>query len=114
MDEFNSRFLQRLDEITDIESLSLQERKEYYASWKAYNDYANTLAYAKQEGKAEGIKEGKKEGLEEGMERGIKQGIEEGEQKAKFTIAATLKRQGVDVTFITQATGLFPDEINRL
>ncbi|MCC8172422.1 MAG: Rpn family recombination-promoting nuclease/putative transposase [Parabacteroides sp.] len=108
--KFNNQVFRKLKEITDVEQLSPQERKEYYASWKAYNDYANTLEYAKNEGKAEGLKEG----IEQGLKKGLKEGIEKGEQKARLGIAATLKRQGVDTTLIVQATGLSPEEINRL
>lgn len=62
--------------------LSIEERRKYERSLKAYRDYVNQLDFAKNEGRAEGREEGRAEGREEGKT----------EERAK-TIC-TLRRKG--------------------
>lgn len=86
--------------------LSIEERRKYERSLKAYRDYVNQLDFAKNEGRAEGRAEGREEGRAEGREEGRAEGREEGraegreEGKAegkteeRFKIISTLKRKG--------------------
>ena len=50
--------------------------------------------------------EGHMEGLEEGMEKGI--------EKGRMDIALNLKSMGLDIAAIQKATGLLPEEIQKL
>ena len=50
--------------------------------------------------------EGRMEGLEEGMEKGI--------EKGRMDIARNLKSMGLDIAAIQKATGLLPEEIQKL
>ena len=64
------------------------------------------LERGREEGKEKGIEEGKAKGIEEGIEKGI----EEGHRDA----ARRLKMLGAPLDLIEKATGLSPEEIERL
>ncbi|MBO7626508.1 MAG: hypothetical protein J6S93_03010 [Paludibacteraceae bacterium] len=72
----------RLWNLSNCSMLSIEERRKYERSLKAYRDYVNQLDFAKNEGRAEGREEGRAEGREEGKT----------EERAK-TIC-TLRRKG--------------------
>ncbi len=61
------------------------------------------------EGMEERIKEIKQKKLQESRKKGIKDGI----QKSKHKIAEKLITMGMDDTFISQVTGLPPEEIQK-
>ena len=61
-------------------------------------------------GRAEGLKEGLKEGRAEGLKEGLEQGLQQG----KHAIARNLKRLGVPLPTIVQATGLPEEEVAAL
>ena len=52
--------------------------------------------------------------VEEGREKGIKEGIEKGMQEGVKEVARNLKRTGLDIALIVQATGLTPEEVEKL
>ncbi len=68
----------RLWNLSNCSMLSMEERRKYERSLKAYRDYVNQLDFAKNEGRAEGREEGKAEGKTE----------------ERFKIISTLKRKG--------------------
>jgi predicted transposase/invertase (TIGR01784 family) len=68
----------RLWNLSNCSMLSIEERRKYERSLKAYRDYVNQLDFAKNEGRAEGREEGKAEGKTE----------------ERFKIISTLKRKG--------------------
>ena len=72
------------------------ERTLYNGGWK--------------QGKKEGREEGLREGRKEGIIVGIKEGREEGRAEGLLETARNLKRMGMNVDFIAQATGLSVDE----
>ena len=78
----NLEVLERLWKLSNYSMLSIEERRKYERSLKAYRDYVNQLDFAKNEGRAEGREEGRAEGREEGKT----------EERAK-TIC-TLRRKG--------------------
>ncbi|MET3047266.1 PD-(D/E)XK nuclease family transposase, partial [Flavobacterium covae] len=67
---------------------------KYESSLKVYRDLKGVIDTAFDEGKMEGLIEGKMEG--------------------KIETAKSLKKIGVSVEIITQATGLSKEEINKL
>ena len=93
---------EKLEKIVDIASLSKEEREKYDESIKVYRDNLVTIEYAEQKGKKEGREEGIKEGMKEGLE------------KARIEIARNMKNIGIDVEAIQKATGLTPEEIDKL
>lgn len=80
----------KLEEITDIASLSKEERMKYDESIKVYRDNLVTRDYD----------------IEEGMEKGIKQ--------AKIETARKMKADGLPGDLIVECTGLTAEEIEAL
>ena len=74
----NLEVFERLWNLSNCSMLSIEERRKYERSLKAYRDYVNQLDFAKNEGRAEGREEGKAEGQTE----------------ERFKIISTLKRKG--------------------
>ena len=64
-----------------------------------------------QTARGEGHAEGRAEGLAEGREEGLAEGREEGRKSEKLNIALNLRRMGLSVEEICQATGLSAEEI---
>ena len=92
----------KLERIASQANLSKEERARLDEDWKNYNDFFNTMDYAKADGRAEGRAEG------------LAEGRAEGETKAKLELARNLKSMGVDDEFIIQATGLTLQEVETL
>jgi len=61
-----------------------------------------------------GLKQGIKQGIEQGMKQGIEQGLVEGTQKATNEIAIKMKEKGMDVSIISELTGLTIETIEKL
>ena len=62
------------------------------------------------EGLAEGLEEGRAEGLAEGMEKGMEKGLQQGLEQGKMEVARQMKRMGLSIAQIVQASGL-PEEV---
>jgi predicted transposase YdaD len=82
--------------------------------WKNYNDFFNTMDYAKEEGLKEGIIEGREEGRAEGIAEGRAEGLTEGEHKKNLENAKGFKEAGTPIAIIAQVTGLSIEEIENL
>ena len=87
-------------------NMSPEERHAYDEHLSAIMIQNDVLDGAKLEGRIEGRMEGRMEGLEEGMEKGI--------EKGRMDIARNLKSMGLDIAAIQKATGLLPEEIQKL
>lgn len=85
---------EELEKITDIASLSKEDRMKYDESIKIYRDYLVTIEYEKQKGRAEGRIIGAAEKATE--------------------IARNLKAVNLPIETIAKATGLTEEEINKL
>lgn len=121
-----SAVFKRLAEITDLASLSKQERMMYDDSLRRFRDTIGVMEYAivngREEGRAEGLKEGHAEGLKEGhaeslkegRAEGLKEGRAEGEISGKTDVARKLKLYGMDSTTISQMTGIPVEDIDIL
>lgn len=96
----------KLERIASQANLSKDERARLDEDWKNYNDFFNTMDYAKEEGRTEGRIEGREEGRAEGLA--------EGEFQAKLMMARKLKSMGMDNETILQVTGLTIQEIEAL
>lgn len=55
-----------------------------------------------------------RKGLAEGLEKGLAEGKTEGKAEGLQETARRLKTMGMTNEFIAQATGLSPEEINKL
>ena len=80
----------RLEKLASQANLTEEERWRLEEDWKNYNDFFNTLDFAKEEGRVEGR-------------------VEE-----KSQIAKNLKAMGLSLEAIKQATGLSTEEIEKL
>ena len=85
---------ERLAKVTNVESLTPDERYAYERDLKAYRDYKAQMDYAKEEG------------IEEGIEKGI--------EKEKLRNAKAMKAKGYPVNDIADITGLSIKEIEKL
>ena len=65
-------------------------------------DYYNILNTAKEEAERIGLEKG----LEKGLEQGLEKGLAKGRAEAILENAKKLKELGVDMSIISQATGL--------
>jgi len=92
----------RLEKLASQANLTEEERWRLEEDWKNYNDFFNTLDFAKEEGRAEGLEKGRSEGLEKGR------------SEEKSQIAKNLKSMGLSLEAIKQATGLSTEEIEKL
>ena len=88
----------RLEEISDLSSLTYHERMKYDRALKQFRDTYAVTEYAKKEGRAEGRTEGRTEGRAE-RER---------------EIARNLKDKCVPLETIATSTGLSIEEIEKL
>lgn len=88
----------KLEKIVDIAALTKEDRIKYDESIKVYRDNLATIEYAEQKG----------------MEKGRKEGMEKGRREANEATARNLKKLGVPIPVITDATGLSEEEVDRL
>ncbi len=65
-------------------------------------------------GEEAGIRKGEKLGIKKGEERGLKKGQELGAQQKAIQMAKVLKKKGVDVSLIANASGLSIAQIKKL
>jgi len=88
----------RLEQLASQANLTEEERWRLEEDWKNYNDFFNTLDFAKEEGRVEGLEKG----------------LEKGRSEEKSQIAKNLKAMGLSLEAIRQATGLSTEEIEKL
>lgn len=82
--------------------------------WDAVRVERTLVSDAERKGMEQGMEKGIEQGIERGIERGIEQGIEQGACQERIKNACNLKRLGVDVATIVQATGLSREEVEKL
>lgn len=92
-DEFDT-FLQA----ARIAAFNKEERIQYETDMVTAQDYRNSIAWAKQQGKEEGLAEGEAKGKAE----------------ASREMAVKLLKSGVDIAIISTCTGLSVEEIEKL
>ncbi|MDO6992985.1 Rpn family recombination-promoting nuclease/putative transposase [Brachyspira innocens] len=61
-----------------------------------------------------GIEEGFKKGIEKGIEQGMEKGIEQGIKKNQILTAKNMKNKNIDISLISDITGLSIKEIEEL
>lgn len=66
------------------------------------------------EGREQGLAEGREQGLAEGRAEGIEEGLEKGRMETNIENARNLKKLGVAIDIISQATGLSKKDIETL
>ena len=87
-----------MEQLASQANLTEEERARLEEDWKNYNDYFNTIDFAKEEGRVEGREEGRVEG----------------EQKKNLENARKMKEMGLSFEVIMQVTGLPCEDIEKL
>ena len=128
--------------MAEIAKFNRKERYEYEESLKNYRDWFSVMETAEirglekgmkkgieqglqqglqqgieqglQQGIEQGLQQGIEQGLQQGIEQGIEQGVEQGRSEEKMGNASNLKKLGVPVEVISQATGLSKEVIEKL
>ena len=101
-----SPIFKKVSEISDISSLSKEERIKYDHAIKVYRDSLCTYEYA--------IETGLRKGMEEGLRKGMEKGIEKGERIKALSIAKEMKKLNMDIAIIMKTTGLTAEDINNI
>ena len=105
------------------QAIDILERSAYTdAQLDSYDDFWDGVRvslsldpdYRFKKGLVEGEAVGMKKGEAIGMKKGEAIGMEKGAKAKAVEMAKILKRKGVDIDTIALASGLSPDEINRL
>ena len=97
-----NRVFDRLFETAEIAKFTKTELSEYWDSLKNFRDWYSVISTAE------------KKGIEIGMEKGREEGREEGVREANLNNARNLKKLGIAIDVISQATGLSKEEIEKL
>jgi predicted transposase/invertase (TIGR01784 family) len=91
----------------EAERMIAEGREKQRRDHQAFIDHAAT---AEERGIEKGIARGIVRGREEGIEKGISQGLQQG----KLQTAKVLKQKNIDISIISESTGLSEDEIKML
>ena len=112
---------QRLAEISDLGSLSREERMKYDEAIRKYRDtlcvMQSQLDEGIQIGRDQGIQIGRDQGIQIGIEKGRQQTLAEAQmqiQQNLASVARNLKAQHVPLDVIASSTGLSIQEIENL
>lgn len=116
--ELKEEIFRLLFKSAEIATFTPQERVKYQNDMTTQRDIQNQIAYAESKGVAKGMAEGLAKGLAEGKAEGVAEGrVEgkaEGKAEGKTETARNLKRLGVPVATIAEATGLTVEEVEAL
>ena len=105
-EELRVRAFERLFEACEIAKFTPEEKLRYEHDMITERDYDNIIYTAKIEGRAEGIAEGEAKGRVEGRAEGLAEG--------KTDVARAMKTKGLEISLISELTGLSEEEIQRL
>ena len=116
--ELKQEIFKLLFESAELSNFTADERAKYQLDMTTERDIHNQIVYARDKGLEEGLEKGREEGrevgLEEGREEGLARGREEGSREKALSTARSLRDLGVDLSVISQATGLSEEEIRTL
>ena len=119
---FNEEFFRVLYNLSELNTFTAKEIRNYMRSLYAESDYANTIGYAEKVGEARGIAIGEERGIAIGEERGIaigeERGIAIGEErgiaKRDAQIVTAMLEKGIDIEMICEITGLTREAVDAL
>ena len=98
--------LKELVRESEIAAFNKDKRAIYDLSLMNERDILTEKKYAREEGREEGLVEGHANGLQEGLVKGREEGFKE--------VASKMKESGIDISVITQITGLSSTQIESL
>ena len=100
----------KLAEVTDISTLSREERSKYDESLRILRD--NLAVY--ESAIHEGMEKGMEKGIEKGIEKGMEKGMEKGREEERTRNARAMKREGISAEMIARITGLPLQQVEQL
>ncbi len=106
--------LQEARERLRIDSLSEEEKADYYRMMENLRYQRSVIETGRAEGRAEGREEGLAEGRAEGRVEGRAEGLEQGLEQGRIETARNLKNMGIPIDTIISATGLPADQVEKL
>ena len=109
-----SAVFQKLASITDVASLSKDDRMKYDESLRKFRDTLVVMQTERMEGHAQGLAEGHAQGLAEGRAEGREEGREEGRAEAVLAHARLMKGKGYPIADIAEITGLTSEQVAQL
>ncbi|MBQ7609519.1 MAG: hypothetical protein IJU74_00295, partial [Bacteroidales bacterium] len=93
-------------EVSRVDTLTPEEQNQYHdAMVSEYEKLVISEAYEQI-----GLKKGREEGRAEGRAEGIAEGRAEGMEQGKMEVARQMKKMGLSIAQIVQASGL-PEEV---
>ena len=97
-------------EVSRVDTLTPEEQNQYHdAMVSEYEKLVISEAY-EQIGLKKGREEGRAEGRAEGIAEGRAEGMEKGMEQGKMEVARQMKKMGLSIAQIVQASGL-PEEV---
>ena len=104
-------------EVTDLENISKGNGvvKKYMDELVKVNEDADFLNFISVEKDNMMIENSiRDEGIRKGLEQGIEQGLEQGTEQSKNEIAKNMLKKDLDISLISEVTGLSNEQINKL
>ena len=111
---FNESFFRDLYNLAKLNNFEAEEIRNYMRSLFAASDYANTIDYARENGKAIGKEQGIAIGQERGIAIGEERGIAIGTARRNAELADAMLAKRMDIELICELTGLTSEEVNAL
>ena len=97
-------------EVSRVDTLTPEEQNQYHdAMVSEYEKLVISEAYEQI-----GLKKGREEGRAEGIVEGRAEGMEKGMEKGKMEVARQMKKMGLSIAQIVQASGLPEDVVEGL
>ena len=116
--EFQQQIWNKLFNAARVAKMNQQDRQAYIKKMNTERDRINQLEFAMEQAKikglAEGRAEGRTEGRAEGRTEGRAEGLAEGRKEEKYSIAKSMKANGINIDTISKCTGLTPEQIEAL
>ena len=101
-------------EVSRVDALTPEEQNQYHdAMVSEYEKLVISEAY-EQIGLKKGREEGRAEGRAEGIAEGRAEGMEKGMEQGKMEVARQMKKMGLSIAQIVQASGLPEDVVEGL
>ena len=101
-------------EVSRVDTLTPEEQNQYHdAMVSEYEKLVISEAY-EQIGLKKGREEGRAEGRAEGIAEGRAEGMEKGMEQGKMEVARQMKKMGLSIAQIVQASGLPEDVVKGL
>ena len=113
-DNFVEPFFKEVVHLAEVVNMTKEQKLGYDVSWKRYNDYHNTIDYAKKSGLQKGIEIGRQQGIEQGMQKGRLEGKQEGERENRIAIAKNMLEKNLDVILVSEVTGLSIEQVRKI